>query len=121
MFAALRGIHPYLCTPVLPRGQFRQFFIKIRAVRGPEGSERHLDAARQQLPREQFLPLNCHAIFRLCLIKGAHHGGHATAHFLEGFLEGSLRSVLLRRVLRRHLVRISVGTGVLRRVLRRGA
>ena len=40
---------------------------------------------------------------------------------LEGFLEGSLKEVLLRRVLRRHLVRISVGTGVLRRVLRRGA
>ena len=27
---------------------------------------------------------------------------------------------LLRRVLRRHVIRISVGTGVLRRVLRRG-
>ena len=24
LFAALRGIHPYLCTPVLPRGQLSQ-------------------------------------------------------------------------------------------------
>ena len=46
--------------------------------------------------------------------------GHATACFLEGFLEGSLKEVLLRRVLRRRLVRVSVGTGVFRRVLRRG-
>ena len=35
-------------------------------------------------------------------------------------LEGSLKSMLFRRVLRRHLVRISVGEGVLRRVLRKG-
>ena len=39
---------------------------------------------------------------------------------MEGFLEGSLKEVLLIRVLRRHLVRVSVGTGVLRRVLRGG-
>ena len=51
---------------------------------------------------------------------GAHHVGHATTRFLEGLLEGSLKEVLLRRVLSRHLVRISVGTGVLRRVLRMG-
>ena len=38
----------------------------------------------------------------------------------EGFLEGSLKEVLLRRVLRRHFVRLSVGTEVLRRVLRAG-
>ena len=46
-------------------------------------------------------------------------GGHATTRFLEGFLEGSLKEMLLRRVLRRHLVSVSVGTGVLRRFLRR--
>ena len=52
---------------------------------------------------------------------GAYQGGHATTiQFLEGLLEGSLKEVLLRRVLRTHLVRASVGTGVLRRVLRRG-
>ena len=35
-------------------------------------------------------------------------------------LLGLLEEVLLRRVPRRHLVRLSVWTGVLRRVLRRG-
>ena len=40
--------------------------------------------------------------------------------FLEGFLEGSLKEVLLGRVPRRRLVRVSVRTGVLRRVLRKG-
>ena len=45
----------------------------------------------------------------------AHEGGHATTRFLEGILEGSLKEVLGRR-----LVRVSVGTGVPRRVLRRG-
>ena len=38
----------------------------------------------------------------------------------EGFLEGSLKEVLLRRVFRRRLVRVSIETGVLRMVLRRG-
>ena len=46
--------------------------------------------------------------------------GHATTRFLEGFSEGSLKEVLLGRVLRRHVVRISIGTEVLRRVLREG-
>ena len=50
----------------------------------------------------------------------AYQGGHAAARFLEGFLEGSFKEVLLRGVLRRHLVRVSVVTGVLRRVVRRG-
>ena len=49
----------------------------------------------------------------------AQQGGHATTRFLEGFLEDSSKEVLLRRVLRRHLVRVSVGTGVLRSVLRK--
>ena len=51
---------------------------------------------------------------------GAHISGHAAIRFLEGFLGGSLMRVLLRRVLRGRLVRVSVRTGVLRRVLRRG-
>ena len=45
-------------------------------------------------------------------------GGHATTRALAGFLDGSSKEVLLRRVLRRRLVRASVGTGLLRRVLR---
>ena len=38
----------------------------------------------------------------------------------RNILEGSLMEVPLRRVPRRRLVRVSVGAGVLRRVLRRG-
>ena len=34
-------------------------------------------------------------------------------------VEGALKEALLRRVLRRRLARVSIGTGVLRRVLRR--
>ena len=42
MFAALRGIHPYLCTPVLPRGQEKSrrclfgTFSRLFGASGPE-------------------------------------------------------------------------------------
>ena len=51
---------------------------------------------------------------------GCTPAGQATARCLEGFLGGSLKEVLLGRVLRRRLQSVSVGTGVLRRVLGRG-
>ena len=40
LFAALRGIHPYLCTPVLPRGQHTHTLISraSRARRGERGT-----------------------------------------------------------------------------------
>ena len=34
MFAALRGIHPYICTPVLPRGQTNFFFSNFPGALG---------------------------------------------------------------------------------------
>ena len=60
------------------------------------------------------------SLFMMQFLGRTPRGSCNNTRLLEGFLEGSLKVVLLRRALRSHLVRISVGTRVLRRVLRKG-
>ena len=57
----------------------------------------------------------------MCTSVGCTPRGSCNRTLLRRVLRRFFKEVLLRRVLRRRLVRISIGTGVLRRVLGRGA
>ena len=68
LFAALRGIHPYLCTPVLPRGQIKkrsseQVFLN-KVCRLPDSCERE----EGKSSRELFEKVRVNAVFFLVFL-----------------------------------------------------